>query len=262
MTYAWHNDCGWIGMLDSPMFDHTFTDCPYDEYVYQNSRRTRTGRETFDLGHKPLTDAQIALACYAIALRTRRWAILFLDIERGVPRWRAGLEAHGMRYMGTGIWHKEPYTPQMTGDRGAQNYEAYLIMHAAGASKWNGGGLGVCFKHPPAPTVKNRHQTEKPIGVMEYLIRLYTDRGDTIAEPFGGRATTVAAAIRTGRIAAGWECINGIWRTGKTRLEATHEPVQLLTDEDVLESYGRKMAIGGKTESLFTKEQMHGEVAA
>ncbi len=197
-------------MLMGGMVDLTLTDPPYAQYVYENSRRTRTGaHEAHDLEHTWLTDAQIELACMAIAMRTTQHAIVFNDIEVGIPRWRAGLERYGMRYMGTGIWHKEPYTPQMTGDRGAQNYEAYLIMHAPGRSKWNGGGHGTCFKFAPAASANGRHPTEKPIPMLEYLIRMYSNRGDTVADPFGGRASTLVAAIRCGRNARGWEISGG-----------------------------------------------------
>ncbi len=232
MTWLWRHGCGWLEMLMDDPVDMTLTDPPYSEYVYEKSRRTRTGRQKFDLEHSALTDAQIALGCYAIAKQTRRAAILFLDIEIGVPRWRRGLEQHGMRYMATGIWHKEPYTPQMTGDRGAVNYEAYLIMQAGGvAPKWNGGGHGICITHPPAPSVKGRHPTEKPIDLLEILIKRYSDRGERVGDPYGGRASTVAAAIRTGRIGVGTELDAGHYERGLKRLQFTREPLGLFSEE-------------------------------
>lgn len=257
MTWQWTKGCGWIGMLMGPPVDHTITDPPYAEYVYTNSRRTRTGpNKAHDLEHSWLSDAQIEFACLAIASRTIRWGIVFNDIEIGIPRWRAGLERHGMRYIGTGIWHKEPYTPQMTGDRAAQNYEAYLIMHSASPTRWNGGGLGSCVKYPPAPSVNGRHPTEKPVDLIEHLVRMYTDRGETIADPFGGRATVPAVAVQCGRNAVGWEIGDKHYENGLIRLENTNEKIQLLTDEQMIHWYGRPAVTGGKTQKLFSPEQL------
>lgn len=254
--WRWEHDCGWVGLLQHDPVDLILTDPPYDKYVYEKSRRTRTGAGVVhDLEHSYLTDAQIALGCYAIAKRAIKWALLFLDIEVGIPRWRRGLEEHGMRYMGTGIWHKEPYTPQMTGDRGAQNYEAYLIMHSQQASKWNGGGHGVCFKHPPAPTVNGRHPTEKPVSLLKVLVQLYSNRGDTVADPYGGRASSLVAAIECGREAVGWEIDKGHHQRGHARLVDTKPTLQLLSDEQMIGWYGRELVKGGKNEQLFAQQE-------
>ena len=47
--------------------------------------------------------------------------------------------------------------------------------------------------------------TEKPLSLMEKLIRDFTDPGDLILDPFAGSGTTGVAAIRLGRRFIGWE---------------------------------------------------------
>lgn len=43
------------------------------------------------------------------------------------------------------------------------------------------------------------HPTQKPVALMEELIKTYTDPGDIVFDPFAGVMTTGTAAVRTGR---------------------------------------------------------------
>lgn len=52
-----------------------------------------------------------------------------------------------------------------------------------------------CFYHP----------TQKPVQLIEYLIKTYTDEGDTVLDNCIGSGTTAVAAIRTGRHFIGFE---------------------------------------------------------
>lgn len=46
---------------------------------------------------------------------------------------------------------------------------------------------------------KSLHPTQKPLDLMEWLIRTYSNRFETILEPFAGSGSTVIAAARNGR---------------------------------------------------------------
>lgn len=50
-----------------------------------------------------------------------------------------------------------------------------------------------------------RHPTQKPLDISEYMIRTYTDPGDTVLDNCAGSGTTCVAAIRTGRHFIGYE---------------------------------------------------------
>lgn len=43
------------------------------------------------------------------------------------------------------------------------------------------------------------HPTQKPVALVEYLIRTYTDKGGVVLDNCMGSGTTAVAAIRTGR---------------------------------------------------------------
>jgi site-specific DNA-methyltransferase (adenine-specific) len=49
------------------------------------------------------------------------------------------------------------------------------------------------------------HPTQKPVALVEYLIRTYTDEGDTVLDNCIGSGTTAVAAVRTGRHYIGFE---------------------------------------------------------
>ena len=49
------------------------------------------------------------------------------------------------------------------------------------------------------------HPTQKPVGLLEYLIRTYTDEGDVVLDNCIGSGTTAVAAIRADRHYVGFE---------------------------------------------------------
>jgi site-specific DNA-methyltransferase (adenine-specific) len=49
------------------------------------------------------------------------------------------------------------------------------------------------------------HPTQKPVALMEYLIRTYTNEGDTVLDNCMGSGTTCVAAVNTGRKFIGME---------------------------------------------------------
>ena len=54
-------------------------------------------------------------------------------------------------------------------------------------------------------SVKKIHPTQKPVALFEYLIKTYTNEGDTVLDNCIGSGTTAIAAINTGRNYIGYE---------------------------------------------------------
>ncbi len=62
------------------------------------------------------------------------------------------------------------------------------------------------------------HPDQKPLGLIEKLIRVSSSKGDFVLDPFAGSGTTVLAALRSGRRGLGFE-IDPKWaRVAKRRL--------------------------------------------
>lgn len=50
-----------------------------------------------------------------------------------------------------------------------------------------------------------QHPTQKPIDLIEKLIKAYSNPGDIVLDPFIGSGTTAVAAIKTGHHYIGYE---------------------------------------------------------
>jgi len=68
--------------------------------------------------------------------------------------------------------------------------------------------------------MKPLHPTQKPVALYEYLIRTYTNEGDTILDLTMGSGTTIIAAMNTNRSSIGIEKDAAIFQTAKNRIEA------------------------------------------
>jgi DNA modification methylase len=71
------------------------------------------------------------------------------------------------------------------------------------------------------------HPTQKPLDLMQALVRDFTDVGDVIADPFAGAATTGVAALSLGRDFVGWERDPEFFAAGARRLGAVREQPEL-----------------------------------
>jgi site-specific DNA-methyltransferase (adenine-specific) len=63
------------------------------------------------------------------------------------------------------------------------------------------------------------HPTQKPVALMEYLIRTYTNPGDTVLDNCMGSGTTGVACINTGRSFIGIEQDEKYFRIAAQRIE-------------------------------------------
>jgi len=197
--------------------DHFIADPPYSEQVHgaARSRRMRSAndrggrygadlRRNVDLGFSHLTDEFRTFLASEAARLTKRWVLVFSDVE-GDYLWRNALVDAGLDYVRTGAWIKRGSTPQFSGDRPATGHEAITIAHAKGRKRWNGGGSHAIWD---VPIVLNRsrseqservHPTQKPLVLMGQLVEQFTDPGETILDPTAGSGTTGIAAKQLGR---------------------------------------------------------------
>jgi site-specific DNA-methyltransferase (adenine-specific) len=58
------------------------------------------------------------------------------------------------------------------------------------------GGAGIGFL---ADYKNKKHPCPKPLNVMEYLVKRFSNEGDTVLDPFAGSGTTGIACLNTGR---------------------------------------------------------------
>lgn len=67
------------------------------------------------------------------------------------------------------------------------------------------------------------HPTQKPVNVLERLIEIFTDPGDTVIDPCCGSGTTLRAARNLGRNSYGFEIDKEFYRRAKEEMLAEKE---------------------------------------
>ena len=74
---------------------------------------------------------------------------------------------------------------------------------------------------------KSIHPTEKPVRLLERIMALISDEGDTVLDPFAGSASTAIAALNTGRKFIGYEIDDEYFALASKRLEEYRQQPQL-----------------------------------
>lgn len=115
------------------------------------------------------------------------------------------------------------YNPQMTpGKRyhvggGASKQDNYGDF---GTARENDGTL----RYPRSVQVfgaeAGHHPTQKPVALMEYLVRTYSNPGDVVLDNCMGSGTTGVACVRAGREFIGMEMDAGYYETARARITA------------------------------------------
>ena len=67
------------------------------------------------------------------------------------------------------------------------------------------------------------HPTQKPVALLEYLIKTYTNEGETVLDNVMGSGSTGVAAVNTGRKFIGIELDEKFYETAKNRIEKAIE---------------------------------------
>lgn len=77
----------------------------------------------------------------------------------------------------------------------------------------------------PNPNNGNSHPTQKPVALLEYLVRTYTNEGDTVLDNVMGSGTTGVACQQTGRNFVGIEKDAAYFEIARRRIETAQLPL-------------------------------------
>ena len=79
------------------------------------------------------------------------------------------------------------------------------------------------MRHPKTilPFCKQQglHTTQKPVPLMEFLVKSYTNEGDLVLDNCMGSGTTGIACLNTGRRFIGWEMDDKYFEVAKKRID-------------------------------------------
>ena len=196
----YHSDCRDI-LPQLEAVDHVITDPPYEAEAHTLARRQRSAGvvDVLPIDFAAMDEPTRVDVGRSLVRLSRGWVLVFCQVEAAML-WRCSLA--DAKYMRTQVWVKPDSAPQFTGDRPGMGYESIVTVWAgATRSKWNGGGRRGVYEHMVGVSggIKNQHPTQKPESLLCELVRLFTDPGDLILDPFAGSGTTAVAAKRLGR---------------------------------------------------------------
>ncbi len=66
--------------------------------------------------------------------------------------------------------------------------------------------------------IEKIHPTQKPVKVLENLIKIFTDNGDVVIDPCAGSGSSLLAAIQCNRRAYGFEIKKNYYKDAKEKI--------------------------------------------
>jgi len=187
-------------------FDVVITDPPYNAHVQANQisgtdvarNGGGIGVPHIDLAFPPLDNYTFGAELVRIA---KRWTLIFCAVEDFGEFKRASPEA----YVRGGLWAKPNAQGQMTGDRPAACYEGISILHSPVKKVWNGRGSYGLWPCNGTRGEKDRHPNQKPLDLCLKLVALFSNRGETVFDPFCGSGRIGEACVLLGRNYVGFD---------------------------------------------------------
>lgn len=106
------------------------------------------------------------------------------------------------------------------------NCEYAVLFFRDKLPKFNNGGKMIfnCLDWERDNITPKVHPTQKPIGVIENLIRIFTDEDDVVIDPVAGSGVTLLAAKNLGRRAYGFEIKKEFCKSAKEHVLTASRP--------------------------------------
>lgn len=119
--------------------------------------------------------------------------------------------AAGFYYKTTGIWHKTNPMPRNMNLHFVNSNESwiYFINEGKTGTFNNDGKLELDFVQtsvtPSSEKKYGKHPTQKPVALMRHFVKLLSNEGDVVLDPFMGSGSTGVAAVGMNRKFVGIE---------------------------------------------------------
>jgi DNA modification methylase len=136
------------------------------------------------------------------------------------------------------VWYKPNAMGQLTKDRPSTAFEGIALFHKPRVKKveikkrWNGKGSFAIWQCNSTRGKKGRHPNEKPVNLCAKLIALFSERGETVFDPFCGSAAIGEAATYLERNYAGLD-FDPSW-VEKSKVRLSNKDLGRMSDETAL----------------------------
>jgi site-specific DNA-methyltransferase (adenine-specific) len=216
--------------------DHIISDPPYEESLHKSKNslrgriRTDAGPDLKGLDFESIDNIRANVVSVSSDI-CNGWFVAFCTIE-GVAKWADAINPSSMKYKRGCLWVKPDCTPQLNGQGPAQGAECFVTAwNGSGHAKWNAGGKrGVYTHNTNHPDRTGLHPTEKPVALMREIIKDFTNKNETILDPFMGSGTTGVACVRLGRKFIGIELDPKYFDIACRRIEEAYKQPDLFIE--------------------------------
>jgi DNA modification methylase len=135
------------------------------------------------------------------------------------------MESGGLRLQNMVVWDKGNAGCGV-GFRATHELIAHLC---AGTGKFHSAMFGNVLRVPRVPSAEKDHATQKPVELMQAIVRVVAPEGGLVVDPFCGSGSTGVACLREGRRFLGVERDPAHCETARGRLSGEAEQRNLFT---------------------------------
>lgn len=183
-----------MATLDAGTVDMVLTDVPYNAV-----NRKSSGLRNLDKGVADSAEFDMPELTSKIAQICSGSAYVFCGWEQ-LSGLALLMERNGFSIR-TGLWEKSNPSP-MNGEKLWLSGIELCVFGRKPKAVFNEHCKSPVWKFASQPS--KIHPTQKPVKLFEHLVRVSSDPGQLVLDPFGGSGTTAIAAIQSGRR---WICI-------------------------------------------------------
>lgn len=229
-----NGDClALMKMLSDASVDLILTDPPYNLGLFMKKRGTnikgmRDNHFAYagwdDLEYKKWrTEMKKFLAeCHRV-LKKRGALLMFMSIIKVETIIELATNA-GLYYKTVGIWHKTNPMPRNMNLHFINSTEPWLyFINDAATGTFNNNGKPI-HDYVETSTISasehkiGGHPTQKPKSLLEHFVKILTNEGDTVLDPFMGSGSAGVVCEYTNRKFIGFELNNDYYKTAEYRI--------------------------------------------
>ena len=222
-----HGDCfNLIKKVKTNSIDLLLTDPPYNLAKHSNGNlkfgwREDVNNDIGDWDKKEIDPSKIAEE-FVRVLKPDGNLFIFCSYNL-IGKWYDALD-HRFDATNFMVWHKTNPTPKFFKTGFLNSCETILCFWNK-KHRWNFSNqrdMHNFFQSPVcagAERLKDpKHPTQKPLALMEHIIKIASDENDTVFDPFMGVASTGVAALKLKRKFVGIEIEEAFYKASEKRL--------------------------------------------
>lgn len=220
--------------IDSNSVDLVVTDPPYNLGLFMKNRSTnlKALRQNHFSGkkwdHLPEDEwkknMNFIFSEFSRVLKQGSSMIMFMAVIKVESIIKIAAE-HGFYYKTTGTWHKKNPMPRNKDLHFINSTETWLYFtYKSKTGVFNNDSKTIhdFYESGLTPSSEKKfggHPTQKPLSILQFLIKLLSNENDIILDPFMGSGSTGVASLNLNRKFIGIELVEEYFNISKSRIE-------------------------------------------